>query len=109
MLKFIKPTTAIAIMIVTTIGVLSHDMHLDKATAVAVALPAVIASTGALEKVITPSYHTHVETVSIPRTSSYHSSMPNIQPPRDDSRRYIQNKKLLFIGGSDTIGLWPSI
>jgi hypothetical protein len=109
MLKFIKPAIAVAIMTVTTLGVLSHDMHLDRATAVAVTLPVLAATSGAFEKVITPSYHTHVETVSIPRASSFHSSMPNMQPPRDDTRKYIQNKKLLYIGGSDATGFWPSI
>jgi len=109
MLKFVKPIPVIITTLVTLVGILMHDMHIDKATAVAISLPAVIASTGALEKIITPSYHTHVERVSLPRNNSFGSSLPNMQPVRDDDRRYIQNKKLMFMGGGDTTSLWPSV
>ena len=109
MFKFIKPAPVI-LTFITLAGLLMHDMHIDKATTVASSLPAIAASTGALEKVISPSYHTHVERASIPRYStSFRSSLPNIQPPRDDDRRYIQNKKLLFMGGGDTVSIWPSV
>jgi len=110
MSKFIKPAPII-LTLITGIGILMHDMHIDKATTVAIALPAVVASTGALEKAISPSYHTHVERVSLPRftTSAFRSTLPNIQPPRDDDRRYVQNKKLLFMGGGEATSLWPSI
>jgi hypothetical protein len=109
MFKLIKPAPVILTFITLT-GLLMHDMHIDKATTVAISLPAIVASTGALEKVISPSYHTHVERASIPRYSiSFRSSLPNIQPPRDDDRRYIQNRKLLFMGGGDTVSIWPSV
>ncbi len=109
MLKFIKPAP-IVFTALTLMGVLVHDMHIDKATTVAISLPAVAASSGALEKAITPSYHTHVERVSIPRVStSFRSSLPNIQPPRDDDRRYVQNKKLMYMGGGDAVTIWPSV
>jgi len=107
MLKFIKPAPVI-VTVLTLVGILMHDMHIDKATAVAISLPAVVASTGALEKVISPTYHTHVERVSFSRYDGG-SSLPNLQPARNDDRRYIQNKKLMFMGGSDALGLWPSI
>lgn len=108
MLKLIKPAP-IVLTFLTLVGILMHDMHIDKATTVAVSLSAAVATAGALEKGITQNYHTHVERASLPRYSTFRSSLPNIQPPRDDDRRYIQNKKLLFIGGSDTVSLWPSI
>lgn len=109
MLKLIKPAPVL-LTVLTLAGILMHDMHIDKATAVAIALPAVVASSGALEKVITPTYHTHVERASIPRySSSFRSSLPNIQPPREDDRRYIQNKKLMFMGGGDALTIWPSV
>jgi len=110
MLKFIKPAPVI-LTVLTLTGMLMHDMHIDKATTVAISsLPAAAESTGALEKAITPNYHTHVERASIPRyTSSFRSSLPNMQPPRDDDRRYIQNKKLMYMGGGDTLSLWPSV
>lgn len=84
-----------------------HDIHLDKAAA-AISLPAYIASTNAVEKSISPNYHTHVERASLPRFSSFRSSLPNIQPPRDDARRYMQTKKLLLTGG-DAVTIWPSV
>ncbi|MGV9002128.1 MAG: hypothetical protein ACOH18_04215 [Candidatus Saccharimonadaceae bacterium] len=108
MYKFIKPAPVI-LTVFTLVGILTHDMHLDKVTMVA-ALPAIAASTGALEKVISPSYHTHVERVSMPRyETTFRSSLPNMQPARDDDRRYIQNKKLMYMGGGDASSLWPSI
>lgn len=108
MYKFIKPAPVI-LTVLTLVGILTHDMHLEKVATVA-ALPAIAASSGALEKGITPSYHTHVERVSIPRlTNSFRSSLPNMQPARDDDRRYVQNKKLMYMGGGDSLTLWPSI
>jgi hypothetical protein len=107
MLNFIKPVPVIITTFLTLMGLLMHDMHIDKATVVAVSLPAVVASSGALEKSINPSYHTHVERVSV--GSAFRSTMPNMHPPRDDDRRYIQNKKLLFMGGGDTQSFWPSV
>lgn len=108
MLKIIKPAPVI-LTVVTLIGLLMHDVHLDKA--VAVATPVVAnASTSAFEKVITPSYHTHVERVSIDRVNAgFRSALPKMQPVRDDDRRYIQNKKLMYMGGGDAVSLWPSI
>lgn len=108
MLNFIKPAPVIITTLVTLVGLLMHDMHIDKATLVAVAVPAATVSTAAaLEKAITPSYHTHVERVSF--DPSFRSSLPKMQPPRDDDRRYVQNKKLLFMGGGDTVSIWPSV
>jgi len=98
-------TSSIVVVFITTFGVLMHDMHLDKAATAAVALPAFIASTGALEKAMTPHYHTHVERASIPRLSS---SLPKVRPPRDDGRKYVQNKKVMLACG-DAVSLWPSV
>ena len=109
MFKFIKPLPIIVTLITTT-GILIHDMHIDKAATVAIALPALVASTGALEKVISPNYHTHVERAEIPRSNtSVRSSLPNVRPPRDDDREYTQNEKLLFMGGGDAMRIWPSV
>ena len=102
MQHFIK-TSSIVVVLATTFGILMHDIHLDKAAAV-VSLPAYIASSGALERSLSPHFHTHVERASIPRASS----LPKVQPPRDDGRRYVQNKKLLLSGG-DAMSYWPSV
>lgn len=105
MLSLIKPSP-ILIIIVTTFGILMHDMHIDKAATAAIAPPSYASTTGALEKTLTPSFHIHVERPEMPR---FASSLPNLQPPREDGRRYIQNKRLLFTGGGDTLSLWPSV
>lgn len=114
MLKIIKTVPVVAVTVTTLVGILMHDMHIDKATTVAMVAPAALAATGvgmAYEKVaISQNYHTHVERASLPKVStSFRSSLPNIQPPRDDDRRYIQNKKLMYMGGGDAVSLWPSV
>lgn len=108
MLQIIKSIPPVLITLITMFGVLMHDTRMDKVS-VAIALPVIaVGSAAALEKAITPNYHTHVERASLER-ASFRSSLPNMQPPRDDDRRYIQNKKLLFMGGSDAVGIWPSV
>jgi hypothetical protein len=101
MLSLIKPSP-ILIIIVTTFGILMHDMHLDKATTAVIAAPSYNETSGSLEKTLTPSYHIHVERAEAT------SSLPNLQQPREDTRRYIQNKKLQYSGGGDSVSLWPS-
>ena len=114
MLKFIKAVPVLAVSTFTLVGILMHDMHIDKATSIAMLAPSALAATGtgaAYEKVISQNYHTHVERASLPKinTSAFRSTLPNIQPPRDDDRRYIQNKKLMYMGGGDAVSLWPSV
>ena len=110
MLNLVIKPLPIVISLMTAAGLLMHDTHLDKATYVAVSVPSAIVAVGALEKAMTPHYHTHVDRVSGPnRSNSYRSSLPNSKPPRDDDRRYIQNKKLLYAGGGDAVHLWPSV
>ncbi len=90
-------------------GVLVHDTNIDKATKVAFAPPALAASTAsanAVDSMISKSEHTHVERTSL---SSYASSVPKTQPPRDDERRYIQNKKQNLGSSDEHTYLWPSV
>ena len=110
MLKITK-TATISLTFITLAGLLMHDMHIDKATTVAIAMPTAVATAGALDKIISPNYHTHVERMSLPRlnTSQFRSNLPNMQPPRDDDRRYAQNRRLLYMGGGDSLTLWPSV
>jgi len=128
MLPLLNPAPLVLIATMT-MGILMHDMHIDKATTLAV-MPAaatraasaqksgeklspekISASTATVERVIVPNYHTHVERASLPRvaTSVFRSSLPKIQQTRDDDRRYIQNKKLLLSGGGDAVSIWPSV
>lgn len=100
----------LAFTIAVMFGVLVHDMHIDRASTVALALPAIIASAGAMDTLIKSSDHTHVERVAIPRgTSVTRNALPKIQPPRDDERKYVLTKRLMLSGGDATSGLWPSV
>lgn len=108
--NFINPAPIIVVFVTAT-GVLMHDMHLDKATVGAISLPVFVAATGAaLDKAISPNYHTHVERAEFPRVSSkFRSSLPKAQPTREDNRRYIQKTKLNFSSGGDAASFWPSV
>lgn len=88
-------------------GVLLHDMHIDRAATVAVALPSAIATFGAADSLIKATSHTHVERAAFPKQFTAASSTMHRIQPRDDDRRFIQNKKLYFDGGDKGI-IWPS-
>ncbi len=97
----------IVFSLVTSVGILVHDMHIDRATTVALALPVLAATTAAVH--ISSSDHTHVERASLPRNMTpLRSTLPKMQPPRDDHRQYILNKKV-FLSGGDQNYLWPSV
>lgn len=104
-------TAPIALTIATMFGILVHDIHLDKAAALALpVMAAAYAGADAADKYLSHGNpHTHVERPSLPRSfTTFRSSLPNIQPPRDDDRRYIQNKKA-HLGFGDNQGYaWPS-
>lgn len=102
----ITKTIPIALSLVTMFGILVHDMHIDRAATVAIALPAAMAAGGAAA-MLASSDHTHVERASFGRGTTA-SSLPNAQPPRDDMRKYVQNKKLNFISGDQNY-IWPSV
>ena len=93
----------------TLLGVVVHDMHVDRATMAAIALPAIVATAGAAAY-ISSSDHTHVERVAFARhMTPLHSSLPKLQPPKDDERRYILNKKVYVSGGDSQGYFWPSV
>lgn len=88
-------------------GVLVHDMRIDKAATVALALPAALATYGAVQ-LAGGSEHIHVERVAFSNQSSiFHSSLPKVTP-RDNDRHYVQPKKSVTSGGTQA-SLWPSI
>jgi hypothetical protein len=99
----------IILSVSTALGVLVHDMHVDRATTAVITIPVAVATAGAAAY-IGSSDHTHVERASIPRhMAPLRSSLPKIQPPRDDDRRYVMTKKLYLTGGGDQSYLWPSV
>lgn len=98
----------VTIVAVTTLGILLHDVHIDKAAVAVQVLPSAVNSTETLKQSLVPNYHTHVERAELPRPSAFRSSLPNTRPPREDGRtKYVQNKRLLFSGG-DAASFWPS-
>ena len=107
MQKTINLAPIVLIFAIVT-GIVFHDMRIDKATTVAFALPAMLATYGAAQLVAGGSEHIHVERVAFSHQSRvFHSSLPKITP-RDNSDRYIQPKKSLS-GGNDNTQLWPSV
>lgn len=109
MFPFINPAP-IVLTIATLCGVMVHDMHIDKATALAASIPALAASADMVDKYLNGSYHTHVERASFPRSYvTFRSTLPQAQPGRDNDRRhYVQNKKTNLGFGSDHGYMWPS-
>lgn len=98
----------ITFTLATTTGVLVHDTQLDRAAMFALATPiAIIGYAGIDNAIKNGDSHTHVERVSAPKhIAAFRTNLPRLQP-RDDDRRYLQNKKIYF-GGADSTGLWPS-
>ena len=96
----------IVFTLVVTAGVLLHDMKIDKMTTVAFALPAMVATYGAVH-MIGGNEHTHVERVSFSNQSRvFHSTLPKVIP-RDNEHTYSESKKTTFHG--DNTSLWPSV
>ena len=106
MQKTINLAPIIFIAAVVT-GVLVHDMRIDKATTVALALPAVLATYGAAH-FVGGGEHIHVKRVAFSNQSSvFHSTLPKVTP-RDNDRHYVQPKKSVATGGNQA-SLWPSV
>ena len=109
MFSYIKPSLFI-LTFATAFAVVLHDTHIDRMATAAIGLPLAAASYGVAESLLKKTDHTHVERAEFQKntsTSVSRSAPPKIQP-RDDDRRYIQNKKFVFTGGGYS-GLWPSV
>ncbi len=101
-------TLPLIFTIAVALGVLFHDTHVDRASTAALALPALLATAGAVDVMTKSGDHTHIERASMPRHANpIRSALPKIQP-RDDDRRYIQNKKI-YLNGGDQNYIWPSV
>ena len=92
-------------------GLLVHDFNIDKVTKIAMTPVSSSAASNTAAMAITQSFHTHVERGSSPRvTPQYNSSLPKVNPPRDEDKRYTQSKKNVYTsGGNDRNYLWPSV
>ena len=93
----------------TMFGVLVHDTQIDKATIVAITIPAAYVSYAAVDAVNkSGDAHTHVERVSYNnRLNALRSPIQRLQP-RDDDLPYMQAKKV-HLGGGENTSLWPSV
>lgn len=80
----------ISVAVVTTLGILLHDTKFDKATTLALSLPAMALSLGATAYVpnLQGESHTHVERAAFDKSSRIANSVP----PRDDYRKYLISK-----------------
>lgn len=110
MLSNITNTIAALLTLTTTAGLLFHDTQLDRATAFALALPTTAAiSYAVVESGIKSSEsHVHVERASAPaHLAGMRATLPRLQP-RDDDRRYLTAKRL-YLGGDDSVTIWPSV
>lgn len=106
---FFKPV-AVLLTIVGAIGLLIHDMHVDRMAAVVVGTPVALATYGLVDNMLKKSDHTHVDRAGFDKMpgTAMRTSTPKVRP-RDDGHRYIQNKKVLFAGGGESNSLWPSV
>ena len=98
----------INLTLATAFGVLIHDTQIDKATTVALAAPVALASLAVSDLNSKSNDHVHVEKASaVNHLGSLRANIAKI-PPRDDDRKYIQSKKIIFGGGNGS-SLWPSV
>jgi hypothetical protein len=97
---------SLSLIIATSIGVLAHDTQVDKATVVAFAAPAALAAFALADIASKSNEHVHVDKVSSSSNLGYSRYVPKI-PPREDTRRYILEKKIAIMDGN-AAGLWPS-
>lgn len=105
----IKPV-AFLLTVIGTTGLLVHDMHVDRMTAVAIATPVALSTYGIVDNMLKKSDHTHVDRAGFDKMfgTSMRTSNPKVRP-RDEGHRYIQNKKVLVAGGGESNSLWPSV
>lgn len=109
MLTLLKPLP-IAIVFITTLGILMHDTKTDSATLMVIAEPGSSAHFASVNSISKSNEHVHVEKASVGsqnRATSLRLSTPRMQA-RDDHSQYVQSKKSMHAGG-DGVSLWPSV
>ena len=85
----------IALSLSTATGVFVHDMKLDKAAAVALALPSVVATYDVAAKLaqLAPDLHAHSERGSIAQAvHDLRSTSPRVQPRSNDDKKHLMQK-----------------
>ena len=92
--KIIKPVV-ITISLATAIGILVHDTRIDKATAAAVALPAIIATyhLSSVMGMLGSDPHTHSERGSLSQAiHDLKTQNPRLQPRSSEDKKHMLQK-----------------
>lgn len=109
MLKTIINTILSSLALATAFGVILHDTQLDRATAVAIAVPvAALGYAAADASIKAGDAHVHVERVSLAKISGLRTTLPRLNPREDDRHARKQNK-IAFLGAGSAETVWPSI
>lgn len=109
MLPLLKNPLTLAIVLSTSLGILTHDTQLDKAAVLAVAVPATFSALYMADAFSHSSDHVHVERASADNKGAARMGFPKTQT-RDDDHKYVQEKKSNYNGGNgDDYILWPSV
>ena len=87
---------SVLVALITFFGIALHDTKIDKLTAIAIAVPVVVAAyEGAhLLHALGGESHTHVERVSIDKTATRNTSwLPHLQTRKSEDDRYKSDTK----------------
>lgn len=94
MKKFIQHY-AIALSLLTAVGIFVHDMKIDKFTMTALALPVVMATfeAGSKFSIFASDAHTHIERASLSQAiSDLRAPSHRIQPRSGSDKKYLQQR-----------------
>lgn len=85
--------SAIILALLTAFGILIHDTKMDKATSMLFAVPAALATLGAIPHLANEG-HNHIERGAFGKASrDAHNGTPRIQP-RNDHKKYALQKRV---------------
>lgn len=102
MLRIIIKPLALVFTLATTLGVLMHDTRVDKASAIALAAPAVVATYGVAASTadFRGNEHTHSEraTENLKRMVV---AQPRLHTRSTEDKKYLTPKKTIYNTGDD--------
>jgi hypothetical protein len=100
---------SILLTLTTSLGVLVHDTHIDRAASTALTLPISFTTFASAEAVKLGDAHTHTERFSVTNAlERLRSGQPRIQARDDKDHEYLSGKKFAT-GGTDSQYHWPSV
>lgn len=92
--KSIKPLV-ITLSLATAFGIFVHDSRIDKATAAAVALPAILVTyhLGSVMTLLGSDAHTHTERLSLSQAvNDLKAQNPRMQPRSSDDKKHLMQR-----------------